>query len=76
MEQREMAMGNKWISVEERLPEVGQPVLLYAGEGDLARAYRFGFWCGNAFEYAQLGPDDIDAGFTHWMPLPDAPGEK
>ena len=60
----------KWISVEERLPEVGTMVLVHDG----SRAY--------VVEYTPNGLFEDDYGYchyiddyTHWMPLPEPPKE-
>ena len=62
----------KWISVEERLPEIGKIVLVSDGD-DIDAACRY-----KAFTI----PDEVETFFwdsvievTHWMPLPDAPKE-
>lgn len=54
---------NEWISVKERLPEAGEDVLVYLGEGKI--------------EVCQLinilyDLDDV----THWQPLPEPPKEE
>ena len=59
---------SEWISVDERLPEVGESVLGYAESMDecfvvaYSNTYR-------TFFNGQFPNDDI----THWMPLPEAP---
>ena len=74
---------SEWIPVSERLPEVGQEVLVW-----YHRSYNVAYlqkmkpvklqppqfnnvemfeWCFGDFE-------DFDV--THWMPLPEAPKEK
>ena len=59
---------SEWISVDERLPEVGESVLGYAESMEecfvvaYSNTYRT-FFCG------QFPNDDI----THWMPLPEPP---
>lgn len=62
---------NEWISVEERLPEAGTPVLISA-HGWIDRAELSGgmFWSQHPiFCYGEYGRPDV----THWMPLPDPP---
>ena len=52
----------KWISVEERLPELHVSVLC-SGEG--------GVWIGQREEYEWFFPGANEMGTpTHWMPLP------
>ena len=52
---------NRWISVEDRLPEERKRVLVY-NEGGITIAWRDkGEW------------DDIFLNVTHWQPLPEPP---
>lgn len=64
---------SEWISVNEKLPEVGQNVLIYYPK-----------WDGDEIQVAKLDCDaltfDICGEFnvgtgvvTHWMPLPEPP---
>ena len=67
----------KWISVEERLPETGKEVLAHGSWGGskktaVARySQRDDAWCA----YSPLGTVAFVA-ITHWMPLPEPPGEE
>jgi hypothetical protein len=65
----------RWISVEERLPEEGEPVLV---------AIRFRHWTDEMptlivsswYEHEDFCGDENDIpyqGVTHWMPLPEPP---
>ena len=63
-----------WISVEDKLPENNDDVLLlYDGQ------YRIGYFCdlGDECEnYWYVNNMEIDSrysGITHWMPLPKKP---
>jgi Protein of unknown function (DUF551). len=59
----------KWISVKERLPEIGDIVLVYYRRGDYRGAdiMRYiGRW---------LTVDPL-VEVTHWMPLPEPPKES
>ena len=64
----------KWISVEERLPDPRTPVLTYGRKG----AIGIGFTQpnsekdGKVYFYARYG-DHLP---THWMPLPEPPKEE
>lgn len=67
-------MTNEWISVKDRLPEVGKPVLVYRGRclGELMNVYVLldeGRW---EDDYGYYGSAE-DEGITHWMPLPQPP---
>lgn len=57
----------KWISVDERLPEVRQRVLLYSYHDGVNTGYRAD----------EIGRFYVDKSYpyrpTHWMPLPEAP---
>ena len=61
----------KWISVKERLPEVGEDVLAYLGKGifETCWALKDGFW---ETRDSYLDTDAV----THWMPLPKPPKEE
>ena len=60
---------NEWVSVEERLPEEKQRVIVRCERvGTSVGWILWGNWM------ADIGPD---AGkVTHWMPLPDPPGKE
>lgn len=64
----------KWISVEERLPDIDAEVLIYTNEGLYNAAQYSGeerFWT------LERNPDCwvTALGVTHWMLLPEAPKE-
>lgn len=74
---------DRWISVEERLPENNRPVLCCVsnttGEG---RGYVIGSCEHSEFWFLKIG-DDKRFSFpymriktTHWMPLPEPPKEE
>lgn len=59
-------MPNEWISVEDRLPDVGIDVLVcYRNECDVAR-YSDTYRC---FFTGMYACENV----THWMPLPEPP---
>jgi hypothetical protein len=65
----ECKCGCKWINVGERLPEIGEPVLALC-KGFLPHVSKLTAeeeW----YDYYEKYPMII----THWMPLPDPPGE-
>lgn len=71
---------SEWISVEDRLPDYGEPVLICAN--DVVQSVTFmrdGFEdTADWFEPYHFGDDDeflrVWASFvTHWMPLPEPP---
>jgi len=63
---------DNWISVEEKMPNIGQEVLVYPATWkydvlvDQIRVYNNGHW------KPQFG-DTTLKGITHWMPLPLPP---
>jgi hypothetical protein len=67
----------QWISVEERLPEVGQSCLVYRPLAELTNdpVYDVREYCGRSV----VSPQGVVHGFdcwchpTHWMSLPEAP---
>ena len=71
-----------WISVEDRLPEIDQEVLIYLEKDDdkYIVVAQLSKWCYNQWAYSyglkgfyDLDPKIEDAIITHWMPLPDKP---
>lgn len=63
----------RWISVEERLPEKKQRVMVYTTQG----AYRLGAFSFVGKEGAVWFKCDKSCiSCTHWMPLPDVPKEE
>lgn len=66
---RDGLKASKWISVKERLPEVGEDVIAYLGEGifEICWMLKDGVW---ETRDAYLDTDAV----THWMPLPSTEG--
>ena len=72
---------DRWISVEDRLPEKDGEYLFYGdqyfvpdhnGDPDNYKRIKSGYWIVN-----QSLPDYIgNMIFTHWMPLPEPPKEE
>ena len=54
----------EWISVEDRLPEQGQEVIVYSGGVLKPTVFAYQFWNKNYDSWARI---------THWMPLPQPP---
>ena len=67
------ALLGKWISVDEKLPELGTRVIatdgVFVGEAIFARDSRWSGYGGGILR------DCIGSVVTHWMPLPGAPEE-
>lgn len=55
----------EWISVNDRLPQIGKPVLGFESEN------RIGVWIINSREDYPIFSEFV----THWMPLPEPPKE-
>lgn len=69
--------GNRWISVEERLPEVDQPVMICAfgksvGEG----IYRGHDGFHHVWKMYASSGTYWDGEVTHYMPLPEPPPKE
>lgn len=71
----------KWISVKDRLPEIGQEVIVYCPSCKrkvtaLCRLIRYeeavNFYWDNSYGGSNIHVQDA---VTHWMPLPEAPKE-
>jgi len=67
---------NEWISVEDKMPDVDEPVLiyyegLYVGCASHWKAKSHFYWNFNCDCYSGSGPQCV----THWMPLPKPPKE-
>lgn len=68
-------MTYKWISVKNRLPEIGVPVLcLKKSKECFVGSYAGGNYSDN---YAAFKHSDVNMaiGVSHWMPLPELPEE-
>ena len=61
---------SEWISVKERLPEDREEVLLAVAIVGLPRI-RVGWYGGRWYFLGAGRAKDV----THWMPLPEPPGE-
>lgn len=64
---------SKWISVEDRLPDAGQTVLVWANGCVHMSVHRLH---GNLFSSSYSGAQESSSiGYkpTHWMPLPEPP---
>jgi hypothetical protein len=63
-------MATEWISVKDRLPELGQYVIAMECDGEIyklkMKEKSSFFWDVDEMYYTQV---------THWMPLPEPPKE-
>lgn len=63
-----------WISVDERLPDIDEHVLVMWSEWGHAISYRVKINYGPGFFWCSPDSDDPVTGIvTHWMPLPPPP---
>ena len=63
----------EWISVEDRLPEPMQEVLVFDGD-DLVFVRLWSWDDGESHWYDSYGAiDSCGSNITHWMPLPEPP---
>jgi hypothetical protein len=61
----------KWISVNDRMPEDGQEVIIYSEGGKVEAGVYYSNEFG--FDYYDVSIRDIIVNVTHWMPLPEPP---
>lgn len=62
-----------WISVEERLPERVEAVLVYADGPRHNEGVYLSRYCGVEEGWWVYGFPTVAPHVTHWMPLPDPP---
>lgn len=62
-------MKTEWISVNDRLPEKGIVVIVYAPTLVLTGYMNNEQW----YQYMNAGEGDMLLKVTHWMPLPEPP---
>lgn len=64
----------KWISVKDKLPELGEKVLVYTTGNNM---YTGWINSENTFTVVSGSHGFVDSyTVTHWMPLPEPPQEK
>ena len=70
----------QWIPVSERLPRIGETVIVADANNDLVNARHIGYGrlntLGWACCYVNHKPAEPIDTYTHWMPLPTAPKEE
>ena len=64
---KEWNLSDKWLSVEENLPDFGIPFLAFSPENGISIAFRHEKF------YRKIGISLV--GTTHWLPLPKLPCE-
>lgn len=75
LDRGEIQPAPQWISVKERLPEIGRSVLIYypKWDGDEIQVAKLE---GDGMMFDICGEFNIGTGVvTHWMPLPEPPKE-
>ena len=61
---------NEWISVKDRLPGIGEPVIFYIPALGVKPGFMAPLWAYT--EDTEIPREDV----THWMPLPPPPEES
>lgn len=67
---------NEWVSVDERLPEIGIGIILHLDSGYIGTGYRSK--SENNYNIWYLFQEDLNFEndkLTHWMPLPTPPNK-
>lgn len=65
---------SEWISVKERLPKIGETVLVYGSHGGIYTAYLYAHSENLSVWYRPSSKSHTNP--THWMPLPAPPGKE
>ena len=60
----------KWISVDEKLPELFEDVLMYDSYGVMVGCMN------SSLEFWRYDETSPEIAVTHWMPLPESPEDK
>lgn len=69
-----LAPQNEWVSVDERLPQNNEQVLMYSAKWNIAEAGSY--WNKHFWVYSEIGDGYIAENITHWMPLPAPPNRR
>ena len=65
---------NEWVSVDERLPQNNEQVLMYSAKWNIAEAGSY--WNKHFWVYSEIGDGYIAENITHWTPLPAPPDRR
>ena len=60
----------EWISIQDRLPDDMQEVIVYSVDGGVESGVYYSEGC---FDYYDVSNRSILVNVTHWMPLPNPP---
>lgn len=71
--QQPVSDGVEWISVEDRLPEIRKPVVIFTEYGRQATAYIINHSEPTYGWIDWMRPQHSYGSVTHWMPLPEPP---
>lgn len=62
---------NKWISVDDRLPEFNLNVIVWCGWADYGSRFKDSLWPSSLGFTSEDGDPIFHV--THWMPMPEGP---